>query len=144
MTGESSDRLIILVGPASIDSVPAATEYAARLAALAADKAVCDDVQIVMNVRLGGVDGGWPGILMDPLRDGSCQINKGVKLARELLLTINQLGLPTACEFGDTITPQFIADVVAFAAVSAQSATLRELVCLRHPTHCTRREGAGL
>ncbi|KAL3897604.1 MAG: hypothetical protein SGPRY_013016, partial [Prymnesium sp.] len=128
LTGASSDRLIILVGPASIDSVSAATEYAARLAALAADKAVVDDVQIVMNVRLGGVDGGWPGILMDPLRDGSCQINMGVKLARELLLIINQLGLPTACEFGDTITPQFIADVVAFAAVSAQSATLRELV----------------
>ncbi|KAL1514553.1 hypothetical protein AB1Y20_003649 [Prymnesium parvum] len=123
-----SDRFIILAGPAAVDDVGAATEYAARLAVLAKDKEVCDDVQLVMSVRLGSTDGGWPGLLMDPSRDGSCHINEGVKLARKLLLTINSLGLPAACEFGDTITPQFFADLVAFASVSAQSATLRELV----------------
>ena len=99
---------------------------------------VAGAVTLVMNVRLGGVDGGWSGMLMDPARDGSHQINKGVKAARELLLNITRLGLPAACEFGDTITPQFFADLLAFASVSAQSATLRELVSPA-PRAATRR-----
>ena len=71
---------------------------------------------------------GWAGIVKDPDGDGSMQINRGLRQARELLLQINRLGLPVACEFADTITPQFFADLLSWSCVSAGSETLRELV----------------
>jgi 3-deoxy-7-phosphoheptulonate synthase len=72
--------------------------------------------------------GPWPGMLFDPLKDGSYAINKGIRESRELLLQLTRLGLPTALEFRETITPQFFADLLSFASVNAQSETLAQLV----------------
>ena len=126
----TSDRVLALIGPASVDDPAAALEYAARLAALSRD--VASELLLVMSVRLSTPvtpsDGPWPGMLFDPERDGTYQINRGIRQSRELLLQINKLGLPTAVEFRDTITPQFFADLLSWASVSAQSETLQELV----------------
>ena len=126
----SSDRVLLLAGPAVIDDLSAAVEYGARLAALARD--VSDDVLIVMTSELvtptSPSNGPWAGPLFDPNKDGSYVINVGIRKCRELLLQLAALGLPTALEFRETITPQFFADLLAFAQVNAQSETLAQLV----------------
>jgi hypothetical protein len=73
-------------------------------------------------------NGIWPGCLMDPSRDGSFRINAGLRTSRAMLLRVCQLGVPIACEVYDTITPQYISDLLSWAAVPAASATLRQLV----------------
>ena len=126
----ASDRLVVLAGPAAVDDPAVALEYGARLALLA--KEVQSEVLVVMRAEIATPvtpsTGPWPGLLFDPDRDGSYQINKGIRQARELLLRLGALGLPTTLEFRDTITPQFFADLLAWASVDAGSETLQELV----------------
>ena len=114
-------RLLVVVGPCSIHDVAAAQEYAARLAPLARDLA--DRLKIVMRVYFEKprTTVGWKGLINDPDLDGSFKINRGLHVARGLLGQIGRLGLAVGCEFLDTITPQFIADLVSWGAIGART-----------------------
>ena len=94
-------------GPACVDDPSAALEYGARLAGLANE--VSEDLLIVMTTEINDTvtptGSQWPGLLFDPAKDGSYKINAGIRSSRELLLQLTQLGLPTALEFRETITP---------------------------------------
>lgn len=116
-----NDRLICIVGPCSIHDVNAAREYAARLASAA--KKHRDDLLIVMRVYFEKprTTVGWKGLINDPDLDGTCKINKGLRLARSLLLDINKMGIPVGVEWLDTITPQFISDLVTWGAIGART-----------------------
>src|SRR4029453_15437762 len=102
------------VGPCSIHDVKAALEYGERLAGEA--RKYRDDLLIVMRVYFEKPRPrvGWKGLINDPDLDGSFAINKGLRLARGLLLGLVNMGVPCATEFLDTITPQFIADLVSW------------------------------
>lgn len=115
------DRLAVVIGPCSIHDTKAAMEYAKRLKALRDQ--LKDDLEIVMRVYFEKprTTVGWKGLINDPDLDGSFQINKGLRLAREVLLDINSLGLPAGCEFLDMITPQYIADLVSWGAIGART-----------------------
>jgi 3-deoxy-7-phosphoheptulonate synthase len=116
------DRLIVVVGPCSIHDRDAALDYAARLAADAA--ALADRLRIVMRVYFEKprTTLGWKGLINDPGLDGSYAVNRGLRLARSLLLKITELGLPAGCEFLDPIIPQFLADTVSWGAIGARTA----------------------
>jgi 3-deoxy-7-phosphoheptulonate synthase len=118
---EEDDRLLCVVGPCSIHDVAAAREYGQRLRA-AADR-VADDLLLVMRVYFEKprTTVGWKGLINDPRLDGSFAINDGLGLARGLLLGLAEMGLPAGCEFLDTITPQFIADLVSWGAIGART-----------------------
>ncbi|TFI59014.1 3-deoxy-7-phosphoheptulonate synthase [Sphingomonas parva] len=120
LAGED-DRLLVVVGPCSIHDPAAARDYAARLAA--ERRRLGDRLEIVMRVYFEKprTTVGWKGLINDPDLDGSFQINKGLKIARELLLDINGLGLPAGTEFLDMITPQYIADLVSWGAIGART-----------------------
>jgi 3-deoxy-7-phosphoheptulonate synthase len=115
-------RFLALVGPCSIHDVGAAREYAARLAALRAELA--NSIAIVMRTYFEKPRTvvGWKGLINDPDLDESFHINKGLRLARQLLLDINNLGLPTGSEFLDTQIPQHIADLTSWVAIGARTA----------------------
>jgi 3-deoxy-7-phosphoheptulonate synthase len=115
------DRLLVIVGPCSIHDPRAAREYAGRLADERARHA--GELEIVMRVYFEKprTTVGWKGLINDPDLDGGFRINEGLRLARRLLLDINALGLPAACEFLDVTTPQYIADLVAWAAIGART-----------------------
>jgi 3-deoxy-7-phosphoheptulonate synthase len=115
------DRLVVVIGPCSIHDPKAAREYAARLVKERQRHAA--DLEIVMRVYFEKprTTVGWKGLINDPDLDGSFQINRGLRLARELLLDINELGLPAGCEYLDMITPQYIADLVAWGAIGART-----------------------
>jgi len=115
------DRLLVVVGPCSVHNVEAALEYAKLLKAYA-DTAK-DDLLIVMRVYFEKprTTVGWKGLINDPDLNGSFQINKGLRIARTLLLEIAKLGLPAGCEFLDTITPQYTADLVSWGAIGART-----------------------
>lgn len=115
------DRLVVVVGPCSIHDPSAAMEYARKLRSLATE--VADDLIVLMRVYFEKprTTIGWKGLINDPDLDGSFKINKGLRMARQLLLEINELGLPTATEFLDVITPQYIADLVAWGAIGART-----------------------
>lgn len=117
----NDDRLMVVVGPCSVHNVDAAIEYA-KLLKQYADSAK-DDLHIVMRVYFEKprTTLGWKGLINDPEMNGSYQINKGLRLARSLLLDIAKLGLPAGCEFLDTISPQFTADLVAWGAIGART-----------------------
>ena len=117
---EGSGRLIVIAGPPLTDALEPCKEYAARLAALAAE--VQDDVLLLLRLNLVG------GFLNDPEQDGSYHFNRGLRQARELLLQLNAMGVAVAFEFADTVTPQFFADLISWSSVSARGAMLRELV----------------
>ena len=115
------DRLIVVIGPCSIHDPKAALEYAQLLAA---QRAVHGDaLEIVMRVYFEKprTTVGWKGLINDPHLDGSFKIDEGLRLARKLLLEINALGLPAGCEFLDTMTPQYIADLVSWGAIGART-----------------------
>jgi 3-deoxy-7-phosphoheptulonate synthase len=118
---EEDDRLLVVVGPCSIHDVRAAREYAQRLRAVA-DR-LAEDLLIVMRVYFEKprTTVGWKGLINDPRLDGSFAINEGLGLARGLLLDLGNLGVPAGCEFLDTITPQFIADLVSWGAIGART-----------------------
>lgn len=126
----ADDRLLVVIGPCSIHDPKAAKEYAARLAK--ERNRLANDLEIVMRVYFEKprTTVGWKGLINDPELDGSFQINKGLRIARELLLDINDLTLPAGCEYLDPITPQYIADLVSWGAIGArttESQTHREL-----------------
>ncbi|KAF9483459.1 phospho-2-dehydro-3-deoxyheptonate aldolase [Pholiota conissans] len=115
------DRLVVVVGPCSVHNLEAAKEYAKLLKAYA-DTAV-DDLLIIMRVYFEKprTTVGWKGLINDPELNGTFQINKGLRLARSLLLDINKMGLPAGCEFLDTISPQYTADLVSWGAIGART-----------------------
>ncbi|KAJ6559218.1 hypothetical protein DFH09DRAFT_1262052 [Mycena vulgaris] len=115
------DRLLVVVGPCSVHNAAAALEYA-KLLKQYADTAK-DDLLIVMRVYFEKprTTVGWKGLINDPDLNGSFQINKGLRIARTLLLDIAKLGLPAGCEFLDTITPQYTADLVSWGAIGART-----------------------
>ncbi len=122
-------RLLVVVGPCSVHDVDAAHEYAQRLAELSLE---LGDLLIAMRVYFEKprTTTGWKGLINDPHLDGSGDVNSGLRLARELLLEVLDLGLPIGCEFLDPITPQYIADTVAWGAIGArttESQTHRQL-----------------
>jgi 3-deoxy-7-phosphoheptulonate synthase len=128
--GQRDLRLLVVVGPCSIHDPAGALDYARRLAELRREVADC--VEIVMRVYFEKprTTIGWKGLINDPHLDGSQDIESGLRLARELLLEIAAMGLPAATEFLDPIVPQYIADLVSWAAVGArttESQTHREM-----------------
>ncbi len=114
-------RLGVIVGPCSIHDPEAAVDYAQHLKVLA-DR-FSDELFLLMRVYFEKprTTVGWKGLINDPYLDNSFQINHGLRTARGLLLKINQIGLPCATEFLDTIIPQFIADLVSWAAIGART-----------------------
>lgn len=115
------DRLLVVIGPCSIHDPAAAREYAERLKGqIEAHK---DELLIVMRVYFEKprTTVGWKGLINDPALDESFQINKGLELARSLLLDVNDMGVPAATEFLDLISPQYIADLIAWGAIGART-----------------------
>jgi 3-deoxy-7-phosphoheptulonate synthase len=129
LAGED-DRLLVIVGPCSIHDPAAAREYAGLLKPLADQ--LSDDVFMVMRVYFEKprTTVGWKGLINDPDLNNTFQINKGLHLARQLLLDLAELGLPAGTEYLDLISPQYYADLVSWGAIGArttESQTHREL-----------------
>jgi 3-deoxy-7-phosphoheptulonate synthase len=115
------DRLAVVIGPCSIHDTQAALEYANRLVPLR--NTLGNELEIVMRVYFEKprTTVGWKGLINDPDLDGSFNINKGLRLGRGLLCEINALGLPAGVEYLDTISPQYISDLVAWGAIGART-----------------------
>jgi len=115
------NRLVVIVGPCSIHDTKAAIEYGTRLFEL--KKQFQDELIIVMRVYFEKprTTVGWKGLINDPDLNGSFHINKGLKLARALLLDLNKIGIPAATEFLDLITPQYFADLISWGAIGART-----------------------
>ncbi|HEY8944425.1 MAG TPA: 3-deoxy-7-phosphoheptulonate synthase, partial [Polyangiaceae bacterium] len=115
------DRLLVVVGPCSIHDPSAALDYAARLAE--AVRPLASELCVVMRTYFEKprTTVGWKGLINDPELDGKFSINQGLRVARKFLRDVVTLGLPTATEFLDPITPQFVADVVAWGAIGART-----------------------
>ena len=115
------DRLAVVIGPCSIHDAQAALEYARRLRPLR--DTLEDALEIVMRVYFEKprTTIGWKGLINDPDLDGSFNINKGLRLGRGVLCEINALGLPAGVEYLDTISPQYISDLVAWGAIGART-----------------------
>ncbi len=120
LTGKD-DRLIVIVGPCSIHDSDAALDYARQLKLLQEkyQKELCILMRVYFEKPRTTV--GWKGLINDPHLNNSFEINTGLKKARQLLLDINQLGLATATEFLDTVIPQYIADLISWAAIGART-----------------------
>ncbi len=128
--GRDRRRLLAVVGPCSIHDEAAAIDYAERLRALAAETE--DALLLVMRTYFEKprTTIGWKGLINDPRLDGSCDIGHGLALARRILLQISELGLPCASEILDPVTPQYLADLLSWAAIGArttESQTHREM-----------------
>jgi 3-deoxy-7-phosphoheptulonate synthase len=126
----SDDRMLVVVGPCSVHDTEAALDYAGRLAEQA--RKLSSDLLIAMRVYFEKprTTTGWKGLINDPHLDGSLDVNKGLRMARQLLLEVLDLGLPVGTEFLDPITPQYIADAVSWGAIGArttESQTHRQL-----------------
>ena len=115
------DRLAVIIGPCSIHDPRAALDYATRLATQRV--LFGDTLDITMRVYFEKPRStiGWKGLINDPFLDGSHEIGEGLRIARRLLLDINAMGLPAACEFLDTVTPHYIADLVSWGAIGART-----------------------
>lgn len=115
------DRLLVVVGPCSIHDVDAAMEYATRLQPLRDE--LKDQLHIIMRVYFEKprTTIGWKGLINDPDMDNSFHINKGLRMARKLLLDLNNMGMPAATEYLDLISPQYLADLVSWAAIGART-----------------------
>lgn len=120
LTGDDP-RFLVIVGPCSIHDVEAGREYAGRLAELS--RKVEKEMLIVMRVYFEKprTTVGWKGLIMDPHLDGTNDIPTGLHMARSFLLEVLELGLPTATELLDPITPQYIADLISWAAIGART-----------------------
>jgi 3-deoxy-7-phosphoheptulonate synthase len=114
-------RFLVVVGPCSIHDVDAAVEYAERLVVLR--DSLKDQLEIVMRVYFEKPRStvGWKGLINDPDLDNSFKVNKGLHLARRLLIDLNELGVPAACEFLDAVTGQYYADLVSWGAIGART-----------------------
>ena len=117
----ADDRLLVVIGPCSIHDYEAAMEYAQRLQKEA--ERLKDDLLVVMRVYFEKprTTVGWKGLINDPRMDGSFRINEGLRLARKILLDVNEMGLSCATEFLDTISPQYTADLIAWGAIGART-----------------------
>jgi 3-deoxy-7-phosphoheptulonate synthase len=115
------DRLLVVIGPCSIHDPGAALEYARKLKAERARYA--DTLEVVMRVYFEKprTTVGWKGLINDPYLDESYRIHEGLRIARQLLLDINRLGVPAASEFLDTISPQYIGDLISWGAIGART-----------------------
>jgi 3-deoxy-7-phosphoheptulonate synthase len=115
------DRVMVVIGPCSIHDPKAAMEYARRL--LEQRERFSADLEIVMRVYFEKprTTVGWKGLINDPYMDNSFRINDGLRMARELLLNINELGLPAGTEFLDVISPQYVADLISWGAIGART-----------------------
>jgi len=128
--GRDRHRLVVVVGPCSIHDPGAALDYARRLAAVA--RRTRESLVVVMRTYFEKprTTVGWKGLINDPHLDGSCAIAEGLEIARRVLLDVNRLGMPCGSELLDPITPQYVADLLAWAAIGArttESQTHREL-----------------
>ena len=127
----SDDRLLVVVGPCSIHDPAAALDYARRLADVR--RRMIGNLEIVMRVYFEKprTTVGWKGLINDPYLDESCRISEGLRIARQLLIDIAKLDVPSGSELLDTISPQYIGDLIAWGAVGArttESQVHRELV----------------
>lgn len=115
------DRVLVIVGPCSIHDTDAAREYASRLAKIRDE--VAGDLMIIMRVYFEKprTTVGWKGLINDPNLDDSFEINKGLNVARKLLLDLNESGMPAGTEYLDLISPQYIADLVSWGAIGART-----------------------
>lgn len=115
------DRLLVIIGPCSIHDPEAAREYATRLASVRAE--LENHLDIVMRVYFEKprTTVGWKGLINDPDVDESFNINKGLRLARRLLLDLNEMGMPAATEYLDLVTPQYVTDLIAWGAIGART-----------------------
>jgi 3-deoxy-7-phosphoheptulonate synthase len=120
LTGQD-DRLLVVVGPCSIHDTVAAKEYAGLLKTV--KDQLKDELVIVMRVYFEKprTTVGWKGLINDPDIDSSFNINKGLRIARQLLLDVNTMGVPAATEYLDLITPQYISDLIAWGAIGART-----------------------
>jgi len=116
-----SDRLLVVIGPCSIHDPAAALAYARKLSD--ERKRHADDLEILMRVYFEKprTTVGWKGLINDPYLNGSFRINEGLRIARDLLVRINQAGVPAGCEFLDVISPQYIGDLVSWGAIGART-----------------------
>ena len=117
----ADDRLLVVIGPCSIHNYELAIDYATRLAKEA--EKYQDELVVVMRVyyEKPRTTVGWKGLINDPRLDNTFRINEGLRLARRILLEINEMGVPCATEFLDTITPQYTADLIAWGAIGART-----------------------
>ncbi|KAF9274097.1 3-deoxy-7-phosphoheptulonate synthase [Mortierella alpina] len=115
------DRLIVIVGPCSIHDPQAALEYAKLLKPVAEE--ISGEVLVIMRAYFEKprTTVGWKGLINDPDIDGTFQINKGLRIARSLLCQLTDMGVPVGCELLDTISPQFLADLVSWGAIGART-----------------------
>ena len=120
-SGEGSDRLLVIIGPCSIHDPAAALEYARRLKPLR-DR-LSTELEVVMRVYFEKprTTVGWKGLINDPYLDESYRIHEGLRIARQLLVDINRLGVPAGSEFLDVISPQYIGDLIAWGAIGART-----------------------
>jgi 3-deoxy-7-phosphoheptulonate synthase len=118
---KQSNKLLVICGPCSIHDPQAAYEYADKLKA--AREEFKDTLEIVMRIYFEKprTTVGWKGLINDPYLNGTFRINEGLRIARDLLLRINQSGVPAGSEFLDTISPQYIGDLVSWGAIGART-----------------------
>lgn len=127
------DRLLVVIGPCSIHDTKAALDYAKKIQYIRNCTEINQSLEVVMRVYFEKprTTVGWKGLINDPYLDNSYQVNDGLKLARQLLIDINSLSVPTAGEFLDIISPQYLVDLMSWGAVGArtvESQLHRELV----------------
>ena len=118
---DTDDRLLVVIGPCSVHDPDAAREYAAKLQPMTEE--LKEDLLIVMRVYFEKprTTVGWKGLINDPDLNGTFHINRGLHLARELLLDINSLGVPAGTEYLDPISPQYVADLISWGAIGART-----------------------
>jgi 3-deoxy-7-phosphoheptulonate synthase len=118
--GHHNDKLLVIVGPCSIHDTKAALEYAEKLKAYSDSQ---NELCIIMRVYFEKprTTVGWKGLINDPFLNGTFEVNKGLRMARKLLLDLNEMGVGCAVEFLDVISPQFLADLVSWGAIGART-----------------------
>ncbi len=118
---DRDDRLLVIVGPCSIHDPQAALDYGRKIKVLREE--FKDHLEVVMRVYFEKprTTVGWKGLINDPFLNGSFNINEGLRIARKLLLDLNDSGMPTAGEFLDMITPQYVADLMSWGAIGART-----------------------
>ncbi|MDR3429797.1 MULTISPECIES: 3-deoxy-7-phosphoheptulonate synthase AroG [Silvimonas] len=118
---DRDDRLLVIIGPCSIHDPVAALEYGRKLIALREQHKAHLEVVMRVYFEKPRTTVGWKGLINDPFLNGSFNINEGLRIARKLLLDLNDTGLPTAGEFLDMITPQYVADLMSWGAIGART-----------------------